>query len=302
MRSQRSQTRWWPYFALVFAVSWTGWIAAAATGRQWTGMPVVLLFVLGGSGPLVAALILTRTSLDRDARRRFWLRVVDPRGVTPSWYLLILVLGVAPALLAVLLRGLWDGGWETAPAQWPALSALVGILLFNLIASLAEEPGWRGCALDRLMERVSGRAAALAIGCVWLLWHVPLYFVEGTFQQGHGIFSLGFFGYSLALLPSAVLLGWVVVKTGGSILAAVLLHLVENVSGEVLEIDPATQAIRVVVLVIVAAAVWRSWRPEDAGPTPGVPDPSSEDAAVSRRRPAGASSPQGAPTRRTARR
>jgi membrane protease YdiL (CAAX protease family) len=259
--SEPAAPRWWPYFALAFAVSWAGWIAAALTGVPWTSMPAVLLFALGGAGPLLATLVLTRTSLTREERGRFWRRVVDPRAIPAAWFLAILALGAGPALVAVLLRHAWDGG-DAPSLVLPSLSALAGILVFNLVAAFAEEPGWRGYALDRLRTLVSGRVAALVIGAFWLLWHVPLYFVDGTFQEQNGFLSLAFAVYSLALLPSAVLFGWAVVRTSGSILAAVLLHLVENVSGELLELDPGTQAIRVVLLVIIATVVWLRWRPE----------------------------------------
>ncbi|MBN2204893.1 MAG: CPBP family intramembrane metalloprotease [Thermoleophilia bacterium] len=260
-RSGPAAPRWWPYFALAFAVSWTGWIAAALTGASWTSMPTVLLFAVGGAGPLVATLVLTRTSLTRDERGRFWRRVVDPRAIPAAWFVAILVLGAGPALAAVLLRHAWDGG-DAPSLVLPSLPAFAGILAFNLVAAFAEEPGWRGYALDRLRALVSGRVAALAVGAFWLLWHVPLYFVEGTFQEQNGFLSLAFGVYSLALLPSAVIFGWAVVRTSGSILAAVLLHLVENVSGEILELDPGTQVIRVVLLAIIATVVWWRWRPE----------------------------------------
>ncbi len=259
--TRRDGPRWWPFFALCFAVSWTGYIGAALTGREWTEMPTVLLYALGGCGPLAATLALTSVNFDAAGRRAFWRRVVDPRAVRPRWYLIILVLGAGPAIVAVELRSLWERDGSAAPSL-PTGAALVGILAFNLLASSVEEPGWRGYALDRLRARLAGRVAALVVGAFWILWHLPLYFVEGTFQAQNGVLSPAFVAYSLALLPSSVLFGWAVVRTGGSVFAAVLFHLTENVSGEILELDVQAQAVRVALLVLIAAVVWWRWTPE----------------------------------------
>jgi len=268
---RRDEPRWWPFFVLCFAISWTGYTGAALTGRAWTEMPTVLLYALGGCGPLAATIVLTSVNFDGAGRRAFWRRVADPRRIPAVWYVVILALGAGPAVAALALGSLWAGEVAAAPSM-PSVAALLGILAFNLLASFLEEPGWRGYALDRLRARLSGRVAALVVGVFWFFWHLPLYFVEGTFQEENGVLSSAFFAYSLAVLPSAVLFGWTVVRTGGSIFAAVLFHLTENVSGEILRLDVQAQAVRVMLLVLIAAGVWWLWTPQ-----PPVPGATSRD-------------------------
>jgi membrane protease YdiL (CAAX protease family) len=257
------------YVVLVFAVSWGAWWVAALGGGEWTSFPTVLLFALGGAGPLVATGVLVCTTLAADRRRAFARRVVDPRPVANRWLLVIVALTVGPALAGQWLAAAAgdDGAWRGV--EWPGLAAFAGIVAFNLVASLAEEPGWRGYAYDRARGLVSPRAASLLVGGIWLLWHVPLYFVEGTFQNGHGFLSQGFFAYSLALFPTAVIFGWVVARTGFSVFAAVLLHLVDNVAGEVLGLSVAAEAGRALVLTVVALIVWRAWKPGEPHPPEG---------------------------------
>ncbi len=251
------------FVALVLLVSWGAWSAAAAGGGEWTRSPTVLLFALGGAGPLLATLVLVRGTLGAGERRRFVRRVLDPRPVLGRWGLVVVGIACVPPVVARWLHGSFQG--DAGPSSgfaWPGAGALVGIALFNLVAALAEEPGWRGYAYDRARALASPRAASLAIGVVWMLWHVPLYFVEGTFQNGHGFGSLGFFAYSLALPPTAVLFGWVVARTDWSIFAAVLLHLLDNAAGEVVDLSAAAQVYRLLILVALAAAAWWMW---DAG-------------------------------------
>lgn len=244
----------------MLAVSWGAWWAAALGGGEWTSFPTVLLFTLGGAGPLIATVVLVCTTLAADRRRAFARRVVDPRPVANRWLFVIVALTLAPALAGQWLAAAAgdDSAWR---GEWSGPAAFAGIVAFNLVASLAEEPGWRGYAYDRARSFMSLRAASLLIGGVWLLWHVPLYFVDGTFQNQHGFPSQGFFAYSLALIPTAVIYGWVVARTGFSVFAAVLLHLMDNVAGEVLDLSVDAQLGRALVLSVVALVVWRSWTP-----------------------------------------
>lgn len=255
----RERRRLAAFFILVFAVSWGAWWAAALGGGEWTSFPTVLLFTLGGAGPLIATVILVRTTLARDRRCAFVRRIVDPRPIANRWLIVIIALTLAPALAGQWLAAAAGDGsaWH---GEWRGPASFAGIVAFNLVASLAEEPGWRGYAYDRARSFMGLRAASLLIGGVWLLWHVPLYFVDGTFQNQHGFMSQGFFAYSLALIPAAVIYGWVVARSGFSVLAAVVLHLVDNVAGEVLDLNVGAQLGRALILSVVAVLLWRSWR------------------------------------------
>ena len=55
----------------------------------------------------------------------------------------------------------------------------IGILVFG---PLPEELGWRGYAQDRFQSRYNALVSSLVIGAGWALWHIPLYFIAGTFQ------------------------------------------------------------------------------------------------------------------------
>ena len=89
---------------------------------------------------------------------------------------------------------------------------------------LAEDIGWRGYALPKLREKMSAFRASLLIGIVWVLWHLPFFWIpEGKIAVG-GIPLLWF-----ALLTTAwsVLFAWVYVNTE-SILMPVLFHAAVN--------------------------------------------------------------------------
>ena len=245
----------------IFALGWSSlfWTAAAATGQEVSAFPASVLFYLGGAGPPLAAIALVQLRELPEQRRDFWLRIVDVRRI--QWRWLAAALLVHPALvgLAVLLTVVAGAplpklGVDAGMLQQPF--ALVGLVLFVLLfGPLPEEIGWRGYALDRLQIRMDALSASLLLGVVWALWHLPLFFIEGTFQNGLGIGTARFWLFSFSLVPLSVLITWIYNNTGRSTLSAVLVHFSGNFTGHLIEKTTRISVLEVVLLTAAAAAV-----------------------------------------------
>ena len=52
-----------------------------------------------------------------------------------------------------------------------------------IIVGLFEEVGWRGFALPRLQRRLDALWAALVLGVLWALWHLPELISDPTRQR-----------------------------------------------------------------------------------------------------------------------
>jgi len=85
-----------------------------------------------------------------------------------------------------------------------------------------EELGWRGVAQPALQRRWPPFGACLAVGALWALWHLPLFFLHGTAQYG-GSFTR----FAADVCANALLFGWLYAGTG-SILLCVLAHAASN--------------------------------------------------------------------------
>lgn len=86
-------------------------------------------------------------------------------------------------LLAAGLYVTLGGDIANAPASGHLLMTVVNLPLVLLLGRpLAEEFGWRGYALPVLQDRLGWRAASLGLGLVWGVWHLPLFFIDGTAQ------------------------------------------------------------------------------------------------------------------------
>ena len=68
--------------------------------------------------------------------------------------------------------------------QMPWYAAPIVMLSATIVGGGNEELGWRGIMQPELEKRFPFPIATLITGCVWMAWHIPLWFVEGTSQQG----------------------------------------------------------------------------------------------------------------------
>ena len=174
--------------------------------------PYILPAMLGGFGPLVAAIVAAR--LEGPGRVRELFASLRPRGELAGWYLLALlafptihVLGEATYRLT---SGTPAGAWlypPSVPQQWSAL----------VLMPLVEEPGWRGFAMPRLAERYGWLRASWLVGVAWAAWHAVMFALQGFDTQS---FLLGM----IMIAAGSVLFGWLFDRTRGSLLAAVIAH------------------------------------------------------------------------------
>ncbi len=75
---------------------------------------------------------------------------------------------------------------NTIPA---VMIPLIFLQILFIGGALGEEFGWRGFALDRLFKLYSQFTATLILGIIWSIWHLPLFFMDGTVQSNMPIWQ-----------------------------------------------------------------------------------------------------------------
>ena len=256
------------FFLLTFSLSWVAWIPLALSGQEvsLSGRNAALLGLLlaGAFSPSLVGIWMTYQIEDRVGRRDFWRRTVDLRRIRPTWIAFILL--VFPAMMALtFLVDLWLGG--NLPAMDGVLEVFMNPsnLLFFVISMLiggplVEELGWRGFALDKLLERRSPLHASLVLGVIHAAWHLPLFFIAGTSQGAMGIDSMLFWLWVVQVMAGSFFFTWVYLNNQRSILSAILLHFMSNATftlvaqlGHALPVR--TEIIRTMVTVLAVAVL-----------------------------------------------
>lgn len=251
------------YFVLALGWSSVFWAAASHFGRP-EHPPRSLLFLLGGAGPLIAAVALTSLRETSATQRDFWLRIVDIRRIGWRWLCAALLLPPVLLSLAILLDFVLGGalpldaehsqGWALAldAGQPKSFAAILGVVFFTFwFGPLPEEIGWRGFALDRLQGRMSALTSSLLLGTIWALWHIPLFFIPETYQYDLGLGTMRSWLFLVHFLPLSVLMTWIYNSTRRSTLSAVLVHFSGNLCVALL---PTTDRIAAFELLVLSCA------------------------------------------------
>lgn len=210
--------------------------------------PAFALTLLFPLAPTLAALLVTAIGWGRagllELLSRFkpwregvgWRRGLQIYGVITAVYLVI--------ALVIMVRSYHLGNTDGLDA----LSTVIGTTPFAMLAwlallpyfdggALAEELGWRGYALPRLMGILrTPLAAAVVLGVLWGVWHMPRDLP--VFLSGAAAFDARFGGiggylsewtnFILGTIGSTIICTYVFNLTGGSVIAPILVHGASN--------------------------------------------------------------------------
>jgi membrane protease YdiL (CAAX protease family) len=256
----------WLFFALTYGWSWLFWVPGALSGLSADEPAIQVLIALGGISPVLFAVALTYITQDREGRRAYWERAIQFGRIKLRWYVVIFLtvplLTALAALLDVLLGG--SGGRLEAAKRFLSqpLAILPFVVFMLFFGPVPEELGWRGYALDLLQMKWSALESSLVLGVVWALWHLPLFFVDGTYQNSLGVGTLVFWIFMLEVVPKSILITWIFNNNRGSTLSAVLLHFMDNFAGELFELTARAELYQFVLWIAAAIVVIAVWGPK----------------------------------------
>jgi membrane protease YdiL (CAAX protease family) len=263
------------FFVTTFVLSWTVWVPLMLVRLDVLPrfVPLGTLTPLGLVGvlmPGVAATWLTARRLGRSGVRELLGRLLRWRLGRWWWVVLLLQPGLL-ALTAVIHAAVADGaGVHLEPGL--SVVSLLSSVVFLVLAASGEELGWRGLALPALQSRVDPVVASVVLALVTATWHLPYWILQGALaDRGIGYVVVDY----LFFVALTFQLTWLVNHTGGSVLAAVALHVSFNVVNvAVLPVTESTGAFALLTAaewVVSAAVVGRLGAPGQVQKARGSP-------------------------------
>lgn len=256
----------WLFFILAYSLSWLFELPAALLEMPEHAYLSTVLRYLGGLMLLVTAVFLVYLTEGKEGRRDYWQRIIDYKRIGLKWYAVIFLTVPLLTGLAAFSDFLLGGRGIQLEAAGRFLEqplAIVPFALFLLLfGPLPEEIAWRGYALDRLQSNRNALKSSLILGTVWTFWHMPLFFIEGTYQHGLGLGTPGFWLFMLDKIPQSFLMTWIYNNSRRSTLSAILFHFMVNFTGELFEFTARAEIYYILFLIIAAAAVTIIWGPE----------------------------------------
>lgn len=255
----------WKFFAITLPLSWLFWIPAAfLQGSEIASLTFALHF-LGLLAPAAAAFFLIRRHYTPEEQGDFWSRASRIRGIKRENIFFILAL--APILWAI--AGFFDramGGdgliFEAGQRFTGQFGGFIAYMVFLLFfGPIPVELGWRGLAQDRLQDRYKPLIAGLIIGLFWTIWHLPLFFIEGSAPHALGFGTAGFWLYLAEKLPQSILMAWLFNRNSSNTLSAILFHFMAVLTGELFAISLRGEIAVAVLWWLAALLVVILWRP-----------------------------------------
>ncbi|MFC1975447.1 type II CAAX prenyl endopeptidase Rce1 family protein [Chloroflexota bacterium] len=253
----------WLFFAATFIWTWFFWILAALLGLSMDSAAGFIILFIGILGPMVTGIGFTYLTYGQEGRRDYWLRIIDFKRISVRWYLVIFllvpILNALAALFDILLGGSGATWGEAAVNFLSAPLSIIPSILFASLIPFIEELGWRGYVLDRLQGRWSALVSTLILGTVWSLWHLPLFFVEGTYQYNLGVGSLTFWLFMIGIIPLSFSFTWIYNNTRRSTLAVILFHSMVNFTGEIIAITERADTYSILLWFVAAIGIAVIW-------------------------------------------
>lgn len=233
----------WRFFALTFALAIPFWLLGARLPLQLLpGLPIAAFqFVCPG----LAALLLVGHQGGRTGVYAFVARALDfQRGKSAATFLLVFLIMPALAVTSFCYMRLIG---TAVPFEVDLAAAPVLLLLFA-ISAVAEELGWSGCATEPLVARFGPLRAGLFLGVVWAAFHVvPLLQVHRS--------PVWIAWWALGTVAARVIIVSLYLRTGRTILAAAIFHMMANVVWQMFPVHGSFYDPRVMGLLTAAAAV-----------------------------------------------
>ncbi len=245
------------FFIFTFIQTWIFYIAIILLGLNvYTGLGLIFL-ICGGMAPSLIGVILVFTSYRKEDRKDYFRRVYQVNRIGIGWWLFIFLVCPVMHALTAMITLIFGGEMPAMEGLRDAVQSPVSILTVLLVGfffngAFPEEFGWRGFALEPLLNRFGFAKANLFLGLIWGVWHLPLFFMP---EQAH--YRMGFTGFWFYLAHAvglSMIMSLVFLKTRRSILSALLMHMFSNLSSNMML--SYTQAYeRIYSLIVLAVGV-----------------------------------------------
>lgn len=229
------------YLIRTFAISWISWLLLALLVKNniltFSSAIGTILFVAGGFAPTISAV-----SLQEEKTFKSIMNFIFFHRRKSIFFLLLF------CLLETLTIGL--SSMEINP-EIPPYAIPIIFLMCTFVGGGNEELGWRGTMQPILEEKAAFPIATLITGIVWSIWHLPLWFIEGTTQQNIPFFLFSIFAVFLSFWLACVY------KTTNCVFYCSVLHGLSNLLMSIFVIKVNwILAIGLIIMNIAAVILW----------------------------------------------
>ncbi len=243
------------FYIIVFALTWFFWALAIIFRKS----PALFIFMLLGLiMPASVAVVTVLSSKNAALKSDFKRKLLRFYRIKPLSLLLAIILFMSTGVISILISLFFGGSIEQLRFTEDFSFSISGVSSFLVIilASIIEEVGWRGYGEDAVGSYHNWFTESIIFGCIWAAWHLPLFWIDGTYH--YGLRQMGpiyMINFLVSTIPFDFIQTWVYVKNRRSMLATIIFHMFVNITQEKLAMTPETKIIQTFVVIAVSVLI-----------------------------------------------
>lgn len=242
------------FFICAYFFTWIFWIPAIFVPET-TGS---VLMLIGLIAPAVVSTIFVLVSgsdeLKKDLKDKI-ISLYKVKWINVFWAVVVFALIVVFSILLSLLFGQSLKQFSfTDDFSFTGVGIGTAFVTITL-ASIIEEVGWKGYCEDSIGQYMNWFWESLLFGALWSLWHLPLIFIQGTYQAGLMVNPLYVINFFISGIPLGYIITWVYLVSDRSILACMIFHLFVNFMQEKIAMTPETKCLETIVVIIATVII-----------------------------------------------
>ena len=254
VKTEMKQYKYRPglFFALAYLFTWIFWIPAIFVPEN-VG---AVLMLIGLLAPSVVSTVFVLASgsepLKQDLKRKIF------GFYKVNWLNVLLAIVIFALIVAASIIISLAFGQSIDQFSFTEDFSFTGVgigtaLLTTLLASIIEEVGWKGYCEDSIGNYMNWFWESMIFRVLWSLWHLPLIFIQGTYQAGLMVNPLYVVNFFVSGIPLGFIITWVYLVSDRSILACMVFHLFVNFMQEKIAMTAETKCLE--TIVVIAATV-----------------------------------------------
>lgn len=244
------------FYIITFATTWFFWLFAILFND---GLTNTLGMVLGGLCPATVAIVTVFTSKSDKLKKDFKRKIFNFWKLKPLYIIAAILIFSAIVASSILLSTLFGESLNQFSLTKDFSFTGVGVMsafATILLAAILEEVGWRGYGEDAIAEYHSWFKESIIFGFVWAAWHLPLFWIPGTYHyEIREMNVLYMINFLVSVAPMGFITTWVYVKNGRSMLSSIIFHLFINFMQEKIAMTQTTKCVETIAVVVAAIII-----------------------------------------------
>ena len=242
------------FFICAYFFTWIFWIPAIFINSD-TGAGLMLV---GLFAPAVVSTVFVLVSGSNELKQDLKDKIIGfykVKWINVFWAVIVFAVIVVCSILLSLIFGQSLSQFSFTE-DFSFTGVGIGTAFITItVASIIEEVGWKGYCEDSIGQYMNWFWESLIFGILWSLWHLPLIFIEGTYQAGLMVNPLYVANFFVSGIPLGYIITWVYLVSDRSILACMIFHLFVNFMQEKIAMTPETKCVETIVVIIATAII-----------------------------------------------